>query len=178
MTGLGKEYGEALFELAHDEHILEAMDGELSDIAALMKAEPEFVRLLCSRAIERDARVRVVDETFGGRAHAYIVNFMKLLVEKERFHCFQDSLDWFHQRCNDAFGIVEASVTSAVPLTENDREALRQKLESISGRKVNLFAHVDPSVIGGVRVEMEGRRYDNTIQNKLGRLKQTMARGH
>ena len=116
MTGLGKEYGEALFELAHDEHILEAMDGELSDIAALMKAEPEFVRLLCSRAIERDARVRVVDETFGGRAHAYIVNFMKLLVEKERFHCFQDSIDWFHQRCNDAFGIVEASVTSAVPL--------------------------------------------------------------
>ena len=177
MTGLGKEYGEALFELARDEHLLEALDGELTEIGELIKAQPEFARLLCSRAIERDARLRVVDETFAGRAHIFIVNFMKLLVEKERFDCFLDSLAWFHQRYNEEFGIVEATVTSAVALSDNERESLRQKLQKMSGRKVTLIARVDPSVIGGVRVEMEGRRYDNTIQNKLGRLKQSMARG-
>ena len=177
MTGLGKEYGEALFELARDERQLEAFDGELAEIGALVKAQPDFVRLLCSRAIERDARIQVVDTTFAGRVHPYIVNFMKLLVEKERFDCFPDCIVWFHQRYNEEFGIVEAVVTSAVKLSDNDCSALRQKLQQMSGRRVTLITRVDPSLIGGVRVEMEGRRYDNTIQNKLGRLKQSMARG-
>ena len=177
MTGLAKEYGEALFELARDEHLLEEMHGELTEIGALLKAQPEFVKLLSSRAVERDTRIQVVQDTFGGRAHTFIVNFMKLLVEKERFDCLPDCCKWFHQQYNESFGIVEATVTSAVALSDNDREALRQKLQQISGRQVSLIAKVDPSVIGGVRVEMEGRRYDNTIQNKLGRLKQSMARG-
>lgn len=177
MTGLAKEYGEALFELARDEHLLEELHSEVTEVGALLRAEPQFVHLLCSRAIERETRIQVVDDTFGGRAHAYLVNFMKLLVEKERFDCFVDCTDWFHQRYNEEFGIVEAVVTSAVPLTEDDRTALRQKLEQISGRQVSLVARVDPAVIGGVRVEMEGRRYDNTIQNKLGRLRQSLTRG-
>ena len=177
MTGPAKEYGEALFELARDEHLLEELHGEVTEIGAILKSEPSFVHLLCSRAIERETRIQVVDDTFAGRAHAYLVNFMKLLVEKERFDCFIDCADWFHQRYNEEFGIVEAVVTSAVPLTDNDRTALRQKLEKISGRQVSLIARVDPSVIGGVRVEMEGRRYDNTIQNKLGRLRQSMTHG-
>ena len=177
MTGLAKEYGAGLYELARDEHLLDELNGEITEIAALMKAQPEFVRLLCSRAIEREKRLEVVDTTFRDRAHNYIVNFMKLLVEKERFACFEDAAKWFHQRYNDEFGIVEAHVTSAVALSDNDKVALRQKLEQMSGKKVTLVCHVDASLIGGVRVEMDGKRYDNTIQNKLGRLRQSMVRG-
>lgn len=177
MTGLAKEYGEGLYELARDEHLLEELHGELTEIAALLKAQPAFVRLLCSRAIERATRLQVVDDTFRDRAHIFIVNFMKLLVEKERFECFEDSIRWFHRRYNEEFGIVEAFVTSAVALTDDDREALRQKLEQMSRRKVALIDRVDPSVIGGIRVEMDGKRYDNTIQNKLGRLRQSLVQG-
>ena len=177
MTGLAKEYGQGLYELAREERLLDELHGELTEIGKLIKAEPNFVRLLSSRAIERDNRIKVVDDTFGGRAHPYIVNFMKLLVEKERIDCLADCVTFFHQRYMDDLGIVEAFVTSAVPLTENDQEALRQKLEKMSRRKVSLIASVDPSLIGGVRVEMDGRRYDNTIQNKLGRLRQSLTRG-
>lgn len=177
MTGLAKEYGEGLYELARDERLLEALHGELMEISTILKAQPEFVRLLCSRAIERGNRLQVVEDTFRGQAHAYIVNYMKLLVEKERFDCFEDSVRWFHQRYNDDFGIVEARVASAVALSDDDREAIRQKLERMSGKKVTLVTRVDPALIGGLRVEMDGKRYDNTIQNKLSRLKQSMAQG-
>ena len=177
MTGTAREYGEGLYELARDEHLLEELHGELTEIGALLKEQPGFIRLLSSRAIERDSRIRVVDETFGGRAHVFIVNFMKLLVEKERIDCLEDCVKWFHQRYNEDMDIVEAQVTSAVPLSENDQEALRQKLQQMSGKKIHLITQVDSSVIGGVRVEMDGRRYDNTIQNKLGRLKQDLVHG-
>ena len=174
MTELGKEYGNGLYELARDERLLDQIHDELTQIGELMAQQPEFVRLLCSRAIERSKRLEVVDTTFRDRAHIYIVNFMKLLVQKERFDCFADCVKWFHQRFNDEFGIVEANVTTAIALSDNDKEALRQRLGKISGRKVRLLCRVDPSVIGGVRVEMDGRRYDNTIQDRLGRLRRSL----
>lgn len=177
MTGLAKEYGEGLYELARDERLLDQLHGELTEIAALLTDQPDFVRLLCSRAIERDRRLQVVDETFRDRVHAYVVNYMKLLVEKERFECFLDSVRWFHRRYNEDFGIVEAHVTSAVALSDDDQAALRQKLQEMSKKQVSLITRVDPALIGGIRVEMDGKRYDNTIQNKLSRLKQSLVQG-
>ena len=177
MTGLAKEYGEGLYELALEEDLRQEIHGQLMEILDLLRAQREFVRLLSSRALERPERLRVVDETFGGRAHPYIVSFMKLLVERERFTSFEDCVKCFHERFNEDFGIVEAVATSAAPLPEAQREALRARLCAISGRDVRLLLRVDPNLIGGVRVEMEGRRYDNTIQNKLERLRRELARG-
>ena len=177
MTGLASEYGEGLYELARDEELRPQLHQQLAEIRALLEQQPDFIRLLCSRAIEREARLRVVDETFAGKAHPYAVNFMKLLVEKEHFDAFIDCCRWFHQRYNDDYGIVEARVTSAVALSDDEIAALTEKLEQICGRKVALITGVDASLIGGIRVEMDGRRYDNTIQNRLGRLKYSLQHG-
>ena len=176
MTGLAREYGEALYELARDEELTQLIHEQLRDIARLLKQEGDFIRLLCSRAVERGQRLRIVDETFGSFAHPYVTNFMKLLVEREHFDAFLLCAQWFHQRYNDDNGIVEARVTSAVALEENELTALRVKLAHISGRQVKLITAVDPSLIGGVRVEMDGRRYDNTIQDRLGRLKRSLTK--
>ena len=174
MTGLAREYGEGLYELARDEDLRPELHQQLQEISDLLKQQPDFVRLLCSRAIERKARLQVLQDTFGEQAHPYILNFMKLLVEKEHFDAFLTCCQWFHERYNEDFRVVEAYVSSAVALTDADREALTAKLEKISGRKVALIVDVDPSLIGGIRVEMDGKRYDNTIQNRLGRLKYSL----
>lgn len=177
MTGLAREYGEALYELARDEDLRGMIHEQLGDISAILKQERDFVKLLCSRAVERQARLGIVDDTFGNRVHPYVTNFMKLLVQKEHFDAFLLCCEWFHQRYNEDYGIVEARVTSAVALNEGERAALRVRLSKISGRQVSLIEAVDPSLIGGVRVEMDGRRYDNTIQDRLGRLKRSLIQG-
>jgi len=174
VTGLAREYGEGLYELARDEGLGQLIHEQLEQIGAVIKDQPDFIKLLCSRAIERSARLKVVDDTFGHCAHPYVLNFMKLLVEKEHFDAFLMCCQWFHQRFNEDNRIVEAHVTSAVALNEEELSALRVKLSGISGRQVKLITAVDPSLIGGVRVEMDGRRYDNTIQDRLGRLKRSL----
>ncbi len=174
MTSQGKEYGEALYELARDENLRETLMPQLNEIWRVMSEQPQFLQLLCSHAIERETRVKVVDDTFGNQAHPYLVSFMKLLVEKERFYAFGDCVKWFADRYNEDFRIVEASVTSAIPLSEERLEALKAKLKEISGRDVVVSLNVDPGVIGGIRVEMDGRRYDNTIQNRLDRLRRNL----
>ena len=120
MTGLGKEYGEALYELARDEHLLDELTSELTEISALLKQQPDFIRLLCSRAVERDKRLGR-GRHLRRHVHPYVSNFMKLLVEKERFEAFLLCCEWFHQRYNEDYRVVEAYVTSAVPLSNEDR---------------------------------------------------------
>ena len=177
MTGLAREYGEGLYELARDEGLGLLICEQVDDIAALLKQQPDFIRLLCSRAVERETRLKIVDETFGNHVHPYVTNFMKLLVEREHFDAILLCCEWIHQRYNDDNGIVEARVASAVALSEEELAALRIRLAKISGRQVKLITTVDPALIGGVRVEMDGRRYDNTIQDRLGRLKRSLTHG-
>ena len=175
MTGLGREYGEGLYELARDEGLRDEIHDQLMQILDCVKAQPRFVHLLSSRAVERRERLKVVGDTFGGQAHAYVVYFMKLLVERERFDCFEDCVKWFHTRYNDDLGILEAQVTSAVALPQADIDAIRDKLQQLSGKRVAVHTQVDASLIGGVRVEMDGRRYDNSIKDRLARMKHSLA---
>ena len=101
MTGLAREYGEGLYELARDEDLGLLIFEQLDDICAILKAQPRFIRLLCSRAVERGVRLKIIDDTFGNRVHPYVTNCMKLLVEKEHFDAFLLCAEWFHQRFND-----------------------------------------------------------------------------
>ncbi len=177
MTGLAREYGEGLYELAKDEELRPMIHEQLLDLRKLLNEQPDFIRLLCSRTVERDVRLRIVDQTFVNHVHPYVSNFMKLLVQREHFDAFLLCCDWFHQRFNEDYGIVEARVTSALPLDEAECSALRARLARIAGRQVTLIVETDPAVIGGIRVEMEGKRYDNTIQDRLDRLRRSLAYG-
>ena len=65
-------------------------------------------------------------------------------------------------------------VTSAVPLKEAEAVALRAKLEKKLARKVTLQFRVNPELIGGIRVEADGRVIDGIIRNKLDEIKEVM----
>jgi len=84
---------------------------------------------------------------------------------------FSDCCREFRTRYNEDQGIAEAVVTSAVPLTEEQKEALKARLEKISNKTIQLTLKVDPQVVGGIRAELEGRQLDGTLQERLSGLR-------
>lgn len=174
MTELAREYGEGLYELAREENLREEFNGALREIAGLFMQQPDYLRLLGSRAIALEERLKVVSDTFDGQVHPYLVNFMKLLVQRGKMDAFCDCAKWFFSRYNDDFGIVEAYVTTAVELSEAQMSALKTKLDEMTGKNVAIVSRVDPALLGGVRVEMNGQKFDNSIQNRLERLKHSL----
>ena len=167
MTELAREYGEGLFDLAREENLLDTIHEEMNALRDSFAGEPRYIQLLQTHALGRDERLGILDEAFRGQVHPYVLNFMKLLLERGALSALPDCARHFHARWLEEKGVVEASVTAAAPLDEAQRASLSKKLGEIAGKKVELLIRIDPAVMGGLRVDMEGRRYDNTIQHRL-----------
>ena len=167
MTDKARLYGGSLYELAAGENLEDAVKQQMDQIRRLFRENPDYVKLLGNPSIPLPDRCGLIEEAFGQSAERYLVSFLKLLCERGLMWEYAGCCDEFTARYNAQHGIVEAVVTSAVPLTEEQREKLTRKLSSISGRQVCLTERVDSSVIAGLRVEMEGKQFDGTAAGRV-----------
>lgn len=175
MTEFGREYGEGLYALCAEEKIERDVLREVRALKDAFHDNDGFVKLLGNMTLSKQERVAIVDETFKGSVHEYVLNFMKLLVERGAIHAFPECVDAFRETYNREHRVAEAEVTTAQALTPQQKEKLLKKLESLSGREVVIKEKIDPSVVGGVLLQMEGKRYDNTVVHRLKAIKQAMA---
>ncbi|MBR6185771.1 MAG: ATP synthase F1 subunit delta [Clostridia bacterium] len=175
MTEFGREYGEGLYALCREEAIENPCLEELHTLQAAFRDNAAFLHLLANMTLSKEERVRIVDDTLKGQIHAYVLNFIKILVERGAIHSFPDCVKAYQESYNRDHQVAEAEVTTASPLNAEQKEKLLQKLRQISGREVALKEKIDPSVLGGVLLEMDGKRYDNTVQNRLKTIRRAMA---
>jgi F-type H+-transporting ATPase subunit delta len=112
----------------------------------------------------------MIEAAFGSQAERYLVNFLKLLCERNLLREFSGCCEEYTRRYHADYGIAEAVVVSAVALKENQLAQLKEKLEKLCGKKIYLVQKIDPSVVGGLRVEVDGKQYDGTIQGRMSDL--------
>ena len=175
MTEFGREYGEGLYALCAEEHIERDALREVQALKASYRENEDFLRLLGNMTLSKEQRVAIVDDTLRGSVHEYVLNFLKLLVERGAIHEFAECADAYRACYNRDHGVVEAEVTTAQPLNDGQRQKLIEKLQSMTGKEIVIKEKVDPSVLGGVLLQMEGKRYDNTVAHRLNAIKQAMA---
>ena len=104
-----------------------------------------------------------------------MVNFLKILCEEELLGELSGCLAAYKERYNADHGILEAVVTSAVPLSANARDKLIAKLQDKTGKTIQLTEKVDSSVLGGLRLDLAGERLDGTVQRRLELLRDDIA---
>lgn len=167
MTRTGRIYGGTLYDLATEEGKSEVFLDQMIQIRDLFREYPEYPGLLMEPSVPFAERAKMIDEAFGEGTEGYLVNLMKLLCEKGLLNEFSACAEEFERRFDTAHGISRAEVVTAVPLSTQQREALVQKLEQSSGKKIRLHETVDPRIMGGVRIELDGRRLDGTVQGRL-----------
>ena len=167
MTQAARVYGGSLYDLAAEEKLDGQIMEQMNEIRQIFRENPGYLKLLGEPAIPQDERMKLLDEAFGGQAEPYLLNFLKLLCEKKLLREFAGCCEEFTRRYNADHGIVEAVVTSAIRLKEEQMEALRAKLEKLNGKKIHLVQKTDPTVLAGLRVEMEGVQLDGTVQGRI-----------
>lgn len=170
MNDAAAVYGRALYELARDEGAAEAIGGELKLLQAVFSENPDFLRLLSSPNLSKAERIGVIDESFRGRTHPYVLNFMKLLVEKGRMRAFCGCCEVYRAAWNEENGVLPVRVVSARALTSEQNTRLAERLASLTGKRIELENRVDESCMGGLRIDYDGRRLDGTVSRRLERL--------
>ena len=175
MTAAGAEYGGALYELAVEEGLEQTILEQLDQVCRLLAENPAYVKLLAMPSVPKAERCAALDEAFGGQAEPYLLNFLKLLCEKGEIRSLPDCRKEYRARYNQAHGILEATAVTAVPMSAGQADALKKKLESITGKTIALTARVEPGCLGGVRLEVECTQLDGTVKNRLDEMRRLLA---
>ena len=95
-------------------------------------------------SIEKQEREKLIDEAWGGSVHPYTQN------------------------------IIDVRAASAVPLTEAQTKRLREKLEAKCKKHVELTVQTDPTLLGGIRLELPDRQLDGSVQSHLSQIQQLL----
>ena len=167
MTDAASVYGEALYALAKDENKSDLILGQLKALDESFAAEPDFLRLMSAPNLSKIERKEILDACFKGKADAYLLNFLKILMEKGYIRQFSSCVQVFCQRYNEDHGIMTVSAVTAVPMTDTQKNKLASKLSGITGKQIELINTIDPACIGGVRLDYDGKRVDDTIIHRL-----------
>ena len=175
MTEFGREYGDGLFELCAEEGLDDQALGELDCLNTLFRQQPDFVRLLMNMTLSRDERLHIADTALRGQVHPYILNFIKILVERGAVSEFGSCVEAYRERYAKAHDMAEAEVTTATPLSDAQRQALTARLEKMTGQRIRLKERVNPEVVGGVLLELNGKRYDNTVRQRLDNIRRAIS---
>ena len=175
MTEIARMYGGSLYDLAAEEGLDERILGELEGVTTLLNGDAEYLHLLSIPSIPKKERCALLDEAFRGQVHLYVLNFMKLLCEKGALRELPGCARAYRLRYNEAHGILEATAVSAVPLTAEQTARLHEKLEKVTGKHIDLKTKVEPAVLGGIRLDIEGTELDGTVRNRLAGLRSSIA---
>lgn len=168
-------YGQSLYDLASSENLADDILCQMQTVRKLFTENPDYVRLLTEPSIPKKQRLALLDEAFGSDMQPYLLNFLKILVENGIVRDFGGCCRRYTALYNADRGIAQAEVTSAVSLSGQQLERLRAKLEEISGKKIQLQPKVDPSVLGGLRVSLEGKLLDGTVKGRLDDLRRKVS---
>ena len=171
MTDVGSVYGGALYTLARDESISASVLEELAVLEQSFRQEPGFVRLLSTPALSKDERCKILDDSFAGKVHPYVLNFLKILTEKGYVCHFADCCAQYRIRYNVDHNILPVTAVTAVALNEDQTARLAQKLEAQTGKTIELTNRIDPEVLGGVRLDFDGKCVDDTLSHRLDSIR-------
>ena len=170
MTSVGTVYAQALYSLAKDEGCSEAILKELAVLKESFDTEQDFLRLLAAPNLSKEERCAIVDSSFRDKVHPYLLNFMKILTEKGYMRHFADCCKAYRLSFNQDHGILEVTAVTALALSKDQADRLSQKLAKVTGKIIDLQNRVDPAVLGGVRLDYDGKRVDDTVSNRLASI--------
>jgi len=174
MSEAAKEYGRALSDLAAEEGLEEQLLTEVRAVRTLFSENSGYARLLSDPVLPKAERCAMLETAFGGSVHRYLLNFLKMITERGYAAQTISFLDEYERLYCERHGIVTAQIISAAELSEEQRERLTKKLETMTGKRIFLSCRVDPSLIGGLRLYVNNTLFEGSVRAKLDSLRASL----
>lgn len=168
-----RRYAEAVFEIATENESWAQWSGDLQRIAAFV-GEHDVAGLLASNRVPRGEKLRLLSAGLEGEIGPLAMNLVRLLQERGKTQLAGDIQAVFQDKVDEARGIAHAVVTTAVPLSDDERNAIAARLSSLTGMQVDVTPVVDERVIGGLIARIGDQLIDGSTRARLMALKRQL----
>ncbi len=168
-------YAQAAFEIASQRDELDAWHKDLKLLARLA-AETKVLAFMEDPKIRFETKAGLLKEHLDG-TNPLVLNLAYLLIAAGRLDMMGEITAGFERRLMDKRGVERAEVTTAVPLSEDDKARLAKKLSDIVGKKIVLETRVEPGLISGMIARIGDKLIDGSTASGLTALKRQLSEG-
>jgi len=167
---VASRYAKSLIDLAEEQNVLEKVKADIEGVVRTLRENGELRAVLANPIVSPDKKFAVLNQIFGS-IEPMILAFFKIVVNKGRSGSLYDTARQFLEEYNMRKGIINATVISAAPLSEKNRQEITQVVEEATNGRVILETLVNPDLIGGFVLKVGDKQVDTTISGRLNRLK-------
>lgn len=167
-------YAQSLFALAKAAGGRDAAQADYQELKAVVdlgRADRQFGEFLSSRIVPVKDKAATLTRIFRGQVSDRVLNFLLVVNRKGRLARVTSILRALDELLQEEFGRVELDVTTAMAMSADASEALRQRLSQVVHREVSIHAKVDPALLGGIRVQIGDQLIDASVQTQLRRVR-------
>ncbi len=169
-------YATALIEAARETDQQQRILEEGMQIAEILEAEPDLRRFVAYPGIAAEEKKRVITSIFEGRICRELLNFLYVLIDKRRAGRFEGIMKAYRNLMEKEEGVLYGTVLSVVGLDDMRLSEIEGQVSRLLQTKVHLTNEMDPGVLAGVKVFIDGRIIDASYRKKLDELRTDMMR--
>ena len=174
---VSKTYGDALFEVAVEENMVDSLMEETEAVLELFRENQEYVKLLNHPKLPVEEKTALLEAAFKGKTSDQLTGFLATVVDKGRFSEVEDILEYFGERVREYKKIGTAYVTSATELSDEEKAAVEKRLlETTAYTSLRMNFHVDAGLIGGMVIRIGDRVADSSIRTMLDNMAKELSK--
>lgn len=174
---IAKRYAQALIDIAKSENIsYSEISKNLSDVLLIMKPSKEIYEALTNPLIEISNKKDLVETIFGKDVDLTVINFLKLLIDKNRFDLIYDIVKTYNLLMDEINQIARVEVISAIDLDDVEKMKIKEKLTEKLQKEIYIKYEIDKSIIAGLIVKYEDQIADMSLSHKIEAYKTELVR--
>jgi F-type H+-transporting ATPase subunit delta len=167
-------YVEALLEAAREAGVTDAVFEQADAVYRCFCEDTRLRRFLQSPQILTEEKHAVLDRIFKGRVEPLLLNLFHVMLRNNRIENLDDTLRLVYQLVEEQRGIIPATVTTAVPMKDDQRRDLEQSMQQRLGLKFDVKYREDPEVLGGVIFKYRDRQIDGSLRFDLQKIRERL----
>lgn len=169
---LDRRYALALYKICKENNKVERVLEQFKEIVYEMKSNEGLMKLIKHPQISKTDKKKIFTEIFQDKIEDELLGFLMLLIDKERILFLREKYEQFKLIDLEEKNTVIAVVRAVVPLSENQKDILKAKLEKMYNKTIIIKEEIDPTLIGGLMIMVGTDVIDGSIKEKLSELKE------
>lgn len=171
---VASRYSRSIFELSKELKLTDAIFNDMVLMDQVYSSNRNLVTLLKNPIVRYDYKLRVLNRIFGDHLNELTLNFLALICRKNRAQIIHEASRVFIDLYHEHKGIVRANISSAVKLSDELANQFKGLIAKSTGKKVDLKASIDPSLLGGFVLNIGDKQMDDSLKGKLNNLRREL----